>query len=205
VTAIGILASKSLPARLTEKIRDLYSELQREADEPGQIINTLLGQHSFTPTHLGLFHHLGWTILARCLRDLVTAFGLWRDEEIWLRPYCPTCGVLPAMAQLIGVDQGRRRMLSCGYCRSHWNYPRVGCPFCENTDDEQLGHLDLEGETVLRIDYCENCGGYLKTYNGEGKEAVFLADWTSLHLDVIARDHGLNQFAASLYQMQTGT
>lgn len=198
LTVAGILASKSLPAKLTEKIQDLYTELQMESH---RIVNTLLGQHSFTPTHPGLFRYLGWTVLARCLRDLVTAFGLWRDEESWLRPYCPTCGGLPAMAQLIGVDQGRKRILCCGYCGTHWNYPRVGCPFCENVDDQRLGHLGLEGEGVMRIDYCENCGGYLKTYNGEGREALFLADWTSLHLDIMACDRGLNRLADSRYQL----
>jgi len=105
------------------------------------------------------------------------------------------------MAQLAGFDQGRMRILRCGYCRSHWNYPRVACPFCENSDDRQLGHLVVEGEPVLRIDYCEACGGYLKTYQGGGNERLFLADWRSLHLDVIARDRGFKRLAGSLYQL----
>lgn len=36
---------------------------------------------------------------------------------------------------------------------------------------------------------------------GEGSEGVLLADWTSLHLDVIARDRGLKRLAASLYEL----
>jgi hypothetical protein len=46
---------------------------------------------------------------------------------------------------------------------------------------------------------CQSCGAYLKTYDGEGSETFFLADWTSLHLDVIACDRGLKRLAASLY------
>ena len=196
-----MLVSKPLPGKLAEEVRDLYSDLQQEADGSVRVLSSLFGEHSFTPRHPGLFHHLGWTILARCLSDLVAAFGSWREEESWLRPYCPTCGALPAMAQLIGLDNGRMRLLRCGYCETRWNYPRVRCPFCENADDQRLGHLSLEGEAALRIDYCEECGGYLKTYNGEGSEALFLADWTSLHLDILARDRGLNRFADSLYQL----
>ena len=45
------------------------------------------------------------------------------------------------------------------------------------------------------------CSGYLKTYDGEGSESVLLADWASLHLDVIARDRGLKRLAASLYDL----
>jgi Molybdopterin oxidoreductase Fe4S4 domain len=52
-----------------------------------------------------------------------------------------------------------------------------------------------------RIDYCEACRGYLKTYNGKGNEHVLLADWTSLHLDLLARDRGLKRLAASLYEI----
>jgi FdhE protein len=53
----------------------------------------------------------------------------------------------------------------------------------------------------LRIDYCSFCRGYLKTYVGQGAEELFLADWTSLHLDIIASDRGLERRAASLYEM----
>jgi FdhE protein len=59
----------------------------------------------------------------------------------------------------------------------------------------------IEGEGGLRIDYCEACSGYVKTYEGQGSESVLLADWTSLHLDIIARDRGLNRYAGSLYQL----
>jgi len=61
--------------------------------------------------------------------------------------------------------------------------------------------LAIEGEGGLRIDYCEACLGYLKTYNGQGSEALLLADWTSLHLDILARDRGLKRLAASLYDL----
>jgi hypothetical protein len=42
----------------------------------------------------------------------------------------------------------------------------------------------------------------LKTYDGFGNEDVFLADWTSLHLDFAARDRGLQRKAASLYDLE---
>ena len=59
----------------------------------------------------------------------------------------------------------------------------------------------MESEECLRIDYCECCGGYIKTYNGSGSESMLLADWTSLHLDIIARDRGMKRLAASLYEL----
>ncbi len=140
-------------------------------------------------------------ILTRYVGELVRAFDAWRNEDRWLRNACPTCGSGPAMAQLVGNDPGRLRVLSCGCCRTRWRYRRTGCPFCENRDNHRLAALDVEGEGGLRIDYCEACLGYLKTYNGTGSENVLLADWTSVHLDVIARDRGLTRMAASLYEI----
>jgi FdhE protein len=64
--------------------------------------------------------------------------------------------------------------------------------------------VTVEGEGGLRIDYCESCRGYLKTYDGQGGEALMLSDWSSLHLDLLARDRGLKRLAASLFDLDSG-
>ena len=198
---IGDLGSTTLPNKLGEEMRDLQAELRQHPRASQSSLAWLLDQDTSTFTHFGLLRYLAWTVTARYLSRVVEAFSEWRDEECWLRRYCPTCGSLPAMAQLIGIDPARLRLLSCGCCGTRWRYRRTGCPFCENEDDARLGILLLEGEKHLRIDYCESCSGYIKTYNGSGSESVLLADWTSLHLDIIARDRGLKRLAASLYEM----
>jgi len=181
------LASASLPEPLATQCRDLVAEL--ETTDPR------------SPAHAGLLRYLGWVVLVRYLAPVVIAFDAWRNEERWLRKYCPTCGEPPAMAQLVGKDPGRLRKLSCGRCRTRWRYRRTGCPFCDSKDEHRLAVVAVEGEAGLRIDYCDVCSGYLKTYDGEGSESVLLADWTSLHLDVIARDRGLKRLATSLYDL----
>ena len=95
----------------------------------------------------------------------------------------------------------RLRLLSCGCCSTGWRYRRIGCPFCESANNQQLSPLAIEGKKYLHIDYCESCPTYLKTYDGEGNETLFLADWTSLHLDIIARDRGLKRLASALYEL----
>lgn len=194
------LASETSSGRLAAETRALDTELRREARVSRRLADFLLGDETLRPPFPGLSRYLAWTATARFLRPVVNAFDGWRDEERWLRSYCPTCGSLPAMAQLIGVDPGRRRLLSCGCCGTRWRYRRIGCPFCESADDHRLSALAIEGEN-LRIDYCQSCRAYLKTYNGEENETFFLADWTSLHLDVIARDRGLKRLANSLYEL----
>jgi len=163
-----------------------------------ELSRTPLANRSDDPGWLRLLRAM---IVARYLAPVVNAFGVWRDEERWQRNECPTCTALPAMAQLIGKDPGRLRFLSCGHCRTRWRYRRTGCPFCDSGDDRPLRVLDIEGEGGLRIDHCDVCRGYVKTYKGTGSEAVLLADWTSLHLDLLARYRGLARRAVSLYEL----
>ena len=195
------LASGTSSGTLAAETRALDTELRREPQVSRRIADFLLGDETLTPPFPGLLRYLAWTAMARFLRPVVNAFDGWRDEERWLRRYCPTCGSLPAMAQLVGVDPGRMRLLSCGCCGTRWQFKRTGCPFCE-TDSQRLASVTIEGEPGLRIDHCESCGGYLKTYDGQGNETLLLSDWSSLHLDLIAHDRGLKRLAASLYEFE---
>ena len=195
------LASGTSPEWLVAETRALDADLRRAPQVSRRIADFLLGDETLTPPFPGLLRYLAWTAMARFLRPVVNAFDGWRDEDRWLRRYCPTCGSLPAMAQLVGADPGRKRLLSCGCCGTRWQFKRTGCPFCE-TDSQRLASVTIEGEPGLRIDHCESCGGYLKTYDGQGNETLLLSDWSSLHLDLIAHDRGLKRLAASLYEFE---
>lgn len=105
------------------------------------------------------------------------------------------------MGQLAHTKKGRERLLSCGCCGSRWSFSRTTCPFCENQDQYRLRILEAEQEEMFRVDVCGACNGYLKTYLNEGDEELFLADWSTLHLDVLARNKGLLRKAASLYEL----
>lgn len=198
---IEILASNPLPATLNCDMSDILADLKDDVSLAEWVIASLIEKNTFLLGHPGLLHYLCWTIIARHFQQVTLAFSRWREEECWLRNYCPMCGALPAMAQLVGDEPARLRLLSCDYCATRWRYRRTGCPFCDAADDSGLAVLAVEGETALRIDYCETCGGYLKTYSGAGSESVLLADWTSVHVDVIARERGLRPRAASLYEL----
>jgi FdhE protein len=188
-----------LHGKLAEERDAWLAEVPRATHSPGRVVDQLLGGAGFVRP--GWVRFLGWTALSRQMRPLVIAFAAWRDEDKWLRPYCPTCGSLPAMAQLVGTDPGRQRFFTCGCCKTRWQYRRTRCPFCEDPDDHRLSVLAVEGEGGLRIDYCESCRGYLKTYAGEGSESVLLADWTSIHLDIVATDRGLKRLSGSVYEI----
>jgi FdhE protein len=181
--------------------RALEADWKRDPSLSRRVVGWLLGDGELTPSRPGLLRYLGWSAMTRYLQPVRESFERWRDEDRWLRNYCPICGAPPAMAQLVGVDPARKRLLCCGRCRTRWRFSRTACPFCES-DVQKLAVVAVEGEGGLRIDYCEACRGYLKTYAGEGDEKLLLADWTSLHLDFVARDRGLERRATSLYELE---
>jgi FdhE protein len=202
VALVATLAKAPLAGPFALGIRELAAELRAQPRAALRAAEWLLGDEGFAPSPPGLLRFLGWRAGARHLAPLVDAFAGWRDEERWLRSYCPTCGSKPAMAQLLGIDPGRKRFLVCGCCRTRWQFNRTRCPFCEE-DPQRIAVVTFEGEAGLRLDSCTSCKGYLKTLEGGKDEEFLLSDWTSLHLDVAARDRGLERKAASLYELGT--
>jgi FdhE protein len=159
------------------------------------------GEADQSAGQLGMLRFLGWTGLRQMLASIIKDGAAWRTMEQWGQGYCPTCGAPPPMSQLVPGESGRRRWLACGCCQSRWEYQRIGCPFCGTTDSDHIMVIEIEGDTQLRIDACESCHGYLKTYTGQGQEDLLLADWSTLHLDVLARDRGLQRLGTSLYDL----
>ena len=194
------LASDAPSGRLREESAALDASLRNEPAAGRTIADWLLGDDSWTPPSPGLMRYAGWTAAAGYLSRIVDSFARWREEERWQRPWCPTCGLAPSMAQLADAESARVRWLCCGLCLSRWQYVRTKCPFCE-ADSQKLSIVAVEGEGGLRIDFCKSCRGYLKTYAGEGNESVMLEDWTSLHLDVVAQERGLERRATSLFDL----
>jgi FdhE protein len=144
---------------------------------------------------------LCWRAIETALRPWITSFTQWRGDAMWGWHYCPFCGSHATMAQIARTKKGHERLLSCGCCRSRWSHQRTRCPFCGNYDQDKMEILELERDEALRIDVCRGCNGFLKTYTGEGDEELLLADWTTLHLDVLARQKGFQRRACSLYEL----
>lgn len=197
ITLTTNLASAHLPGTLADECRSLAASLKRDDSLASA---RLLDGNLVASESQGLLRFFSWTVFEIYLRPVLRAFAKWRQQDRWFRAYCPTCGSPPAMAQLLTMNEGRARYLSCGCCRTRWLYHRRGCPFCGEEDDRRLGSMSFEREGGIRIDYCSNCGSYLKTCTGHAA-GVLLADWTSIHLDVLATDRGMKPPAALLYEI----
>ena len=83
------LGPAPLPSKLAQEIRGLRAKLLQNADASPRAVANMLGPDTHPLIGCGLLRYLGWTVIARYLSRVVHAFGKWRDEERWLRPYCP--------------------------------------------------------------------------------------------------------------------
>jgi FdhE protein len=198
VQAAAMLASTAqallgagLPPRLLEQCGALCAQLEDDPAFAMRLVRSV-AEMQVAPSSLETF--LAWKALGRAL-------GPSERTEGWTLNCCPTCGALPAMAQLRPSDRGRERALGCGLCGTRWTYARVGCPYCRSDELQHLGVLEPEDDEGFRIDVCKQCDAYLKTYVGEGGEALALADWSTLHLDAACKERGLRRAGPSLYEL----
>lgn len=110
----------------------------------------------------------------------------------WLEGYCPMCGAWPALAELRGLERNRR--LRCGRCAADWSMPVLHCPFCNELHHDRLHSLLPEGhEQTRRVDTCDTCKGYIKTFSSLQPmplRALVTTDLASVELDIVAQERG---------------
>jgi FdhE protein len=113
----------------------------------------------------------------------------------WSHGYCPTCGSWPVLGEFRGLEQ--TRLLRCGLCAGEWEFPRLRCPFCDETDHRRLGYLHIEGEEgKYRAATCETCRRYVKmasTLGALSPPQVLVTDVATLHLDLAAAERAYGQ------------
>jgi FdhE protein len=201
-------AKETLPAKLHNQCQNAQRLFQEKTEITERIVEQVIDTNRVQPEELrladidpGFAVFLAWNALSRVLRPLKKRVRELQKEYRWTKEYCPVCGQLPAMGQLVRTKKGRERELICGCCQMRWRYKRLGCPYCRNEDPETLKIIELAGVTNLRIDTCGKCKGYLKTYTAEGNEQVALADWSTLHLDIIGKNQGFKRMGYQLYEV----
>jgi hypothetical protein len=120
-----------------------------------------------------------------------------RDE--WAGAACPACGGL-AQVSVIAEESGEfmggsPRSLVCGRCAGWWTFPRAICNWCSEGDPRRLPSFVPDERRAVRIDGCETCGSYVKTFDlrelGAAELVPLVDDVATLSLDLWAHDQGL--------------
>jgi FdhE protein len=124
----------------------------------------------------------------------------------WHGSSCPLCGG-PAQVSVIAEESGEfmggsPRSLVCTRCASWWSFPRAICALCGQDDPRSMSGFLVPGNRVVRVDCCETCHGYVKTFDlrqaGAAEVVPLVDDVATLHLDLWARDRGFNRASLSL-------
>ncbi len=144
---------------------------------------------------LGLDADLAATFLRWTLFPLLTrlqqSLASLLPAERWPLGFCPICGAWPILGEFRGLEQVR--FLRCGLCAAAWEFPRLCCPFCDNTDHRQLGYFHTEGDEGKRVATCDACRGYVKMVTALTPltpQRLLVADVATLHLDLVAAERG---------------
>lgn len=131
-----------------------------------------------------------WLTLFPVLSAIQTALAPLRRTSRWEHGYCPTCGSWPLLGEYRGLEQVR--WLRCGLCADEWEFSRLQCPFCGNTDHRLLGYLHVDGEDgKCRACVCDGCRGYLKTLFTLfplAAPTLLVADIATMHLNLVAAE-----------------
>lgn len=151
--------------------------------------------------------HAFWLrVAAGPLLELAAAAVEARLPEEWSGSACPVCAGA-AQASVIAEESGEfmggsPRSLVCGRCATWWRFPRAQCPWCGEDDSRRLAPFTAEGRHWARIDACETCSGYVKTFDLRGVDAgqvvPLVDDVATLSLDLWAGEQGFRRHVVSV-------
>jgi len=122
-----------------------------------------------------------------CAKQLESYFFIIPEFK---KGYCPICGSRPCLASL---DQEGRQFLHCSLCFHQWNFPRIECVFCSNTDTDTQQYFYNEEEKEYRVKLCDKCRQFIKVVDLRQlnrKFSPYLETLATMHLDIQAGEKG---------------
>jgi hypothetical protein len=196
------LATTSLASALPEQLMAAGMVLREGTDEERQrLVEAWLEDPAGPEPVLGFWVRVAAGPILEAARAAIATPT--RDE--WTGAACPACGG-PAQVSVIAEESGEfmggsPRSLVCGRCAGWWTFPRAICTWCGETDPRRLPSFVPDERRAVRIDGCETCSSYMKTFDlreAGGIELVPLVDdVATVALDLWANDQGLSRHLVS--------
>jgi formate dehydrogenase maturation protein FdhE len=199
VDRLATATGDAMPEPLAEAGRGLQA---RPAPERRAVIETWLDDPSLVDPRTGFWVQAA----AMPLLETAAVGARLPSPEAWRGGACPLCGGL-AQVSVIAEESGEfmggsPRSLVCGRCAAWWSFPRAVCALCGESDPRNLASYVADGRRWVRIDACETCHGYVKTFDlreDDAAEVVPLVDdVATLVLDVWALERGIERTAVSV-------
>ncbi len=116
---------------------------------------------------------------------------------------CPFCKRKPGLGVLRPLGEGSQRSLICSFCLAEWEFRRIICPACGETDPAKLPVYAAEELQHVRVEACDSCKSYIKTVDltksGLGEPVV--DEIASVALDLWAAERGYAKLQVNLLQL----
>lgn len=93
---------------------------------------------------------------------------------------CPLCGRQAQCAALRPEGDGGKRYLCCSSCLTQWQFRRILCPVCGESDATKLPRYSPEEPAAVRVEACDTCKSYLKSFD------LTLNGWIVPEVDEVA-------------------
>lgn len=195
----GLGGDGSLPAALAAAGREL---VRGPEGERRRVVDAWLDDPSLVEARTGFWIRVA---AAPILEPAAARVELPSREE-WGGSACPACGGSPqvsVIAEETGEFMGGSpRFLVCERCASWWSFPRAVCPWCREQDSRRLAVWVPDGMKWVRVDGCETCHGYVKTFDLRHKGALpvvpLVDDVATLALDLWAHHRGMHRPVVSM-------
>jgi len=113
---------------------------------------------------------------------------------------CPVCQSLPQLAVLRPEGDGGKRLLLCSLCHTEWDFRRVLCPFCGETNHEKLPRYTVDDSPAIRVEACDTCHTYLKSVDLtlDGHAIPLVDEVATAPLDLWAQERGYRKIWPNL-------
>jgi len=113
---------------------------------------------------------------------------------------CPLCAARPFLGILRPEGDGGKRSLLCSFCGTEWNYRRILCPCCGESDEPKLPVFIADQFPHIRTESCDTCRAYLRTIDltKDGHAVPPVDDLAALPLSLWAHEHAYTRLHPNL-------
>lgn len=113
---------------------------------------------------------------------------------------CPLCGGQPMLGVLRQEGDGGKRLMLCSFCLHEWDFRRIYCPHCAESDEKKLPVYVAEQFPHLRVEACDTCKTCIRTIDltKDGNAVPLVDDLAALPLTLWAQQHNYTRLHPNL-------
>ena len=119
------------------------------------------------------------------------------------RGLCPACDSSPVAGTLRPEGDGGKRSLVCSLCLTEWEFRRILCPYCGETDHRKLPLFTVEESLPVVMHACDTCKRYLKEADltKDGHAIAIVDEIATPQLDVWAVEHSYKKVWPNIFSV----